>query len=260
MTLKESARPDAAPRPPAVGLPRALGLLAAAGAFGFVLASSFVAILPAFRFESQFPALLPFFLWAAAAGAGHLATFGRLLLDPWRAAFGLVSVAPWLLVLALPMVAPHVSVPWWAAPVAATAAALPFLVAALRQAEGVELTEARRVTDQTLRGTFLIAVATMLLVWCVGGPPVVRTVMGVLLALSLGVAALLPHGLAHATRSWGVRHWAALTWGSVVGWVSVPLSVTTGFFGDPWYLASTMVLAGLPLVLVNRADAQAPKP
>lgn len=257
MTLRQSARP--AVSRPAAGIPPRLGLLAAALSFAFVLSSCFVAILPEFRFESQFPASLPFFLWAAAAGLGHVANFGRLLLDPWRAAFGFVSVVPWLAVLAVPSVAPHVAVPWWAAPVAAVSAAVPFLVASLRSGDGLELVAERQVSASSLRGTFLVGLATMLMVWCVGGPPIVSTVFGVLLALALGIASLLPHGLAHATRSWGLRHWGALAWGSFAVWVSVPLSVTTGFFGDAWYLAATMLLAGLPLVLVNRADVQAPR-
>lgn len=260
MTVRQNAHPAVEPRPKAPGMPRPLGLLASVVVFAFVLSSSFVAILPAFRFESQFPALLPLFLWAAAAGLAHLATFGRLLLDPWRAAFGLASVAPWLLVLVIPTVAPRVALPWWAAVVAAVAAAAPFVVAGLRGGPRLELTADRRVSGQSLRGTFLVGVASMLMVWCVGGPAIVRTVMGVLLALALGIAALLPHGLAHATRSWGIRHWAAITWASLVVWVAVPLSVTTHFFDDAWYLAVTMVIAGLPLVLVNRADAQSPKP
>lgn len=261
MTLKENARVGEGLRPAPRGIPVLPGLLGAAVVFVAVLSSCFVAILPAFRFESQFPAVLPLFLWAAAAGAGHLATFGRLLLDPWRAAFGLPSLVPWAVVLAIPMVARHVALPWWSAPVAAFVAAVPFVVAALRPGgEELRLVAERQVSGQSLRGTFLVGIATMALVWAVGGPPVVSTIVGVLLALALGVGALLPHGLALATRTWRLRNWASLAWGSALVWLTIPLSATTRFFADPWYLAASMVVAGLPLVLVNRADAQAPPP
>lgn len=259
MTLKDDARPAAGSGPQAIGLPSSVGLVGAVLAFAFVLSSTFVAILPAFRFESQFPAMLPFFLWVAAAGLGHLARFGRLLLDRWRASFGLVSLVPYALVLITTSVAPQVEVPWWVAPVAALFAAVPFVLAALRDGSGAELVAERRVTNESLRGTFLIGCATMGVVWSIGGPPIVGTIVGVLLALALGVGGLLPHGVASATRAWGLRHWAALTWGSAIAWVAVPLSATTQFFTDAWYLASTMVIAGLPLILVNRADAQTPR-
>lgn len=257
MTVKDNARP--ALQPQATGLPSRVGLVGAVLAFAFVLSSTFVAILPAFRFESQFPAILPFFLWIAAAGLGHVARFGRLLLDRWRASFGLVSLVPYGLVLVTTSVAPELALPWWVAPVAALIAAVPFILAALRDGSGAELVAAPRVTDESLRGTFLTGCATMAVVWSIGGPPIVGTIVGVLLALVLGVGGLLPHGIASATRAWGLRHWAALAWGSAVAWVAVPLSATTQFFSDAWYLASTMVIAGLPLVLVNRADAQRPK-
>lgn len=260
MTLKENTRPGAAVAPSPRGVPAAVGLLGAGLAFVAVMSSSFVAILPAFRFESQVPAVLPLLLWVAAAGLGHLATLGRLLLAPWRAAFGVASLVPWALILAVPMVAPHVTIPWWSAPVAGGAAALPFAVAALRPGvSGLGLVEPRCVSGTSLRGTFLVGVATMAMLWSVGGPPIVSTIAGVLLGLVLGLAGLAPHGLAHATRAWSLRHWAALVWGSAIVWLSIPLSATTRFFDDPWYLAASMVVAGLPLILVNRADAQTPK-
>lgn len=62
--------------------PVRVGPLVVAGAAGFALASSLVAVLPAFRFESQFPALLPLIAWAAAAGIGPLMLGARRLLDP----------------------------------------------------------------------------------------------------------------------------------------------------------------------------------
>ena len=256
MTVDDDRRVATTAQPVEDGLTRGVGLVGSALSFVFVLTSGLVAILPAFRFESQFPAALPVFLWAAAAGVGHLANAGREALAPWRAAGGLVGIAPYLALLAVTSVAPDLAVPWWTAVVAAAAAALPFVVASFRGRGHPELVVERQVADHSLRGTFLVGLAAMLMVWSVGGPPIVRTIVAVLLALALVVVGLLPHGLAHATRAWSLRHWLALAWGSCVIWVSVPLAVTTAFFGDSWYLAVTMVAAGLPLILVNRADAQ----
>ena len=257
MTVDDDRRVATAAQPVVGGLTRSVGLVGAALAFAFVLTSGLVAVLPAFRFESQFPALLPVFLWLAAAGVGHLANAGRHALGPWRAAGGLVGAAPYFVLLGVTSVAPDLAVPWWTAAVAAAAAALPFVLASFRGRPGPELVAERQVTDLSLRGTFLVGLAAMLMVWSVGGPPIVRTIVGVLLALALVVVGLLPHGLASATRSWSMRHWIALAWALCAVWVSVLLAVTTAFFGDAWYLAVTMVLAGLPLLLVNRADAQA---
>ena len=130
----------------------------------FVLTSSLVATLPQFRFESQFPALLPFFVWAAATGVGHLANLGRALHDPWRGAYGYVSVAPYVLLMLASAAAPQVSLPWWLAVVAALAAMLPFVLLALRAGTKLSIDPARDADDASLRGTFAIGLALMLLV------------------------------------------------------------------------------------------------
>ena len=253
MTLSANARAGVSQRQ---GIDLGVGLVCAALAFVGVLTSTLVAVLPAFKFESQFPAIMPVFLWVAAAGLSHATNAVRAVLDPWRAGFGLVSLVPWVAVLVTDAVAPHVDVPWWVALVSATAAALPFGVASLRGGSHVLLGAERTVTDESLRGTFLIALAIMMMVWALGGRGVIGTIVGVLLVVALGVVALLPHGLAHATRAWRLAHWVALAWGSAIVWLAAPLSATTRFFADPWYLVSTMLIAGLPLVLVNRADAR----
>lgn len=257
MTLKEGARESVSESRAA---PRILGGTAAACTFAFVLTSSLVAVLPAFEFESQFPALLPFFLWAAAAGLGHLANLGRRLLDPWRAALGLASLVPYGALMLLTTALPRLDLPWWLALVTATAAALPPALVGLRTPDVLRTTARPRVTSASLRGTFLVGLALMFMVWGVGGPPIVSMVAAVLLACALTVAGLSPHGLAHASTAWGIRNWLALAWGSVVVWLAVPLSTQTRFFVDPWYLGSAMLLAGLPLILANRADAQATQP
>ena len=67
-------------------MPAIVGVSAAVLVAGFVLTSGLISTMPEFRFESQFPALLPFFAWAAATGVAHLANLGRALAMPWRRA------------------------------------------------------------------------------------------------------------------------------------------------------------------------------
>ncbi len=246
----------ATPREPLTAASPPLLALVAAAAVGIgVLSSGYVAILPAFRFTAQVPAILPVLLWPAACGIGSVAAGARQAFAPWRASFGPVSLLPWAVLLALPSVAPDLAIPMWAPVVAGAAAAAPFVVLAARGTLPWSVAGRRRVDDASLRGTFLVAVAIMVMVWSVGGPPIAGTIAGVLLAVALVVAGLLPGGLAQAARAWGMRHWLALAWASVVVWLAVPVSATTAFFRDPWYLVSSMVLAALPLILVNRTDA-----
>ena len=65
--------------------------LTGAVAFGFVLTSALVAVLPQFRFESQFWAVLPLFAWAGALGVDGVAALARRLeslpgIGPWTTA------------------------------------------------------------------------------------------------------------------------------------------------------------------------------
>ncbi len=84
----------------------------------FVLTSSLVATLPQFRFESQFPTILPFFAWAGATGAGHVANLGRARSSRgaprWARVGGAVRAAD---ARQRRRAAP--SLPWWLAVVAA---------------------------------------------------------------------------------------------------------------------------------------------
>lgn len=233
-----------------------VGVLAAVLVAAFVLTSSLISVAPEFRFESQFPALLPFFVWAAATGVGHLANLARSLFEPWRAALGLVSLVPYGALMAWSATATEWPLPWWAAVVAAASAALPFLVLALRAGTRLAIDPVKDADDASLRGTFLIGLALMLLAYAVSGPVVTGAILSVLLAVALGVASMMTHGLARASRTWRVRHWAALTWGSLVIWASVLLHGLTSFFRDPWWVFAAVVAAGLPLVLVNSGEAR----
>ena len=185
----------------------------------FVLTSSLVATLPQFRFESQFPALLPFFVWAAATGVGHLANLGRALHDPWRGAYGYASVAPYVLLMLASAAAPQVSLPWWLAVVAALAAMLPFVLLALRAGTKLSIDPARDADDASLRGTFTI-------------------------------------GLARASRTWRLRHWASLALGSLVAWASVLVGGLTDLLDNPWVVLGAVLLGGLPLLVVNALEAR----
>ncbi|MBK8461593.1 MAG: hypothetical protein IPL36_00535 [Nigerium sp.] len=232
-----------------------VGPLVVAGAAGFALASSLVAVLPAFRFESQFPALLPLIAWAAAAGIGPLMLGARRLLDPWRAAHGLIFVAPYVVLLMLSVVLPERSVPWWVAVAVAATATVPFATLALRRPELFAYEPARPADVGSRRGTFLISLALMLLAYAVAGPPVIGPLVGGLTAAGLVVGALLPAGLARAAHTWPAGHWAALLWGSTVVWASSVLHGLTSFFVDPWFVATAMVFAGVPLVVVNSMES-----
>ena len=222
----------------------------------FVLSSSLVATLPQFRFESQFPALLPFFVWAAATGVGHLANLGRALHDPWRGAYGYASVAPYVLLMLASAAAPQVSLPWWLAVVAALAAMLPFVLLALRAGTKLSIDPARDADDASLRGTFTIGLALMLLVWAVSAPSFSGAVLAVLLAVGLGVASMTTHGLARASRTWRLRHWASLALGSLVAWASVLVGGLTDLFDNPWVVLGAVLLGGLPLLVVNALEAR----
>ena len=235
-----------------------VGLMAAVLVFGFVLTSTLVAILPAFRFESQFPVLLPFFAWVGAAGAGHLANLGRSLLKPWRDAFGYASVVPYVLVMLVTAAAPHLEVPWRLGPIAAACASFPFVRLAVRARTGLMFNPARDADAATRRGTFLVGVALMLMAYAVAGPLVSGAVFAVLVAVGLGIVGMMPHGLARASRTWRLRHWAALAWASLVVWASVLLHGTTTAFRSPWAVLAAVLLAGLPLLLLDVLEGRNP--
>lgn len=234
-----------------------IGPLVTAGVAGFALASSLVAVLPAFRFESQFPAILPVLTWAAAAGIGPLLHGARQLVAPWRATYGPVFVAPYVVLLMLSIVLPEQAIPWWIAVAVAATATVPFAVMALRRPELFVHEPPRSPDVGSRRGTFLIALALMFLAYAVAGPPVVGPLVGGLAAAGLVVGALLPTGLARATLTWPTGHWVALLWGSAVVWASSVLHGLTSFFADPWFVATGMVFAGVPLVIVNSLENRA---
>lgn len=237
-------------------MPAIVGVSAAVLVAGFVLTSGLISTMPEFRFESQFPALLPFFAWAAATGVAHLANLGRALVMPWRRAYGFASLVPYVALLAFTAALPGVAVPWWLSAVAAIAAALPFLLLAAQAGAPLHIDPIKDADDASLRGTFLVGVGLMLMAYAVSGPVVAGAVVAVLLAVALSVAGLMPHGLARASRTWRLRHWAALTWGSLVVWASVLLHGMTSFFGDTWFVFTVVVLAGAPMIAVNSAEAR----
>lgn len=237
-------------------LPTVVGALAATLVGAFVLTSGLIATQHAFRFEGQLPALLPFFAWGAAAGVGHLANLGRTLLPRWRAAWGYASLVPYAALMMSAAVVPGLELPWWTALVAAVCAAAPFGVVALRSDPSLTVTPVRDADDASLRGTFLIGVALMLLAYAVAGPAVAGAILSVLLAVALGIAAMMTHGMARASRTWRMRHWMALTWGSLVIWVSAILRGLTTFFDDSWFVFTVVVAAGVPLILCNRSEVR----
>ena len=235
------------PRPQGAAVAAAL---AGAVVCGFVLTSALVAVLPQFRFESQFWAALPLFAWAGALGVDGVATLARRLAGPWRAAFGLVGAAPYVVLLLVRAVAPDLPISGWFAPLVAGCAAAPFAVMAIRGVAPVEVTQTA-ATDRTRRATAVLGGAFALLALAASGPLITAALSGVLTACALGVAALRPGGLTDAGRAWGPRQWAATVWGSVVVWACVILHGTT-----PWLISLgadllAMALAGGPLLAVS---------
>lgn len=226
----------------------------------FVATSSLIAILPEFQYVSQLPALLPFFLWAAAAGVGHLSNLGRGLVKPWRAALGIWSFVPYAVLIVVMAAAPDVAVPWWVALAVAGLAALPLLVVAVRSPESLRLDPASVPSERSRRGTFLVAIAALLMAYAVTQNVVMMATIGVLLAVALAVASLMPNGLAEASRTWGMAHWGALVWSSLVIWASALLSGTTSFFHDPWFVLTAVIAAPLPLLILNGMDARQDQP
>jgi len=252
--------PSEATGRPALAGPALVGMLAALLVGTFVLVSTLVSILPAFRFESQFPAVLPFFAWAGAAGVGHWANLARSIQAPWRQAFGPASVVPYAALMLLAASLPGVGVPWWLAPAAAAAAAAPFVVVGLRARPTLAVTPGHAADDRSLRGTFLIGLSLMLMAYAVAGPSVAGAVVSVLLAVGLTVAGMMAHGLARASRTWSLAHWVCLAWGSLVVWGSVLLHGLTSFFQDTWFVLTAVLLAGGPLIAVNSAEARRGRP
>lgn len=237
-------------------LPTVVGVLAAILVFAFVLTSSLITTLHQFRFESQLPALLPFFVWAAAAGVGHLANLGRALFAPWRAALGPVSLVPYGALMLVTAVVPGLELPWWASVIAAVAAALPLLAVGLKADPNLRTSPVVGADDESRRGTFLVGAALMVAAYSVSGPIITASIIAVLTTVALGVTSLMAHGLARASHTWRMRHWLALTWGSLVIWGCIIVKGTSDWL-DPWwgqFLA--VVLAGLPLVLVNMVESR----
>ena len=234
-------------RPPGAAVAAAL---AGAVMFGFVLTSALVAVLPQFRFESQFWAVLPLFAWAGALGVDGVAALARRLAGPWRAAFGLFGAVPYALLLLVRAVAPDLPLPGWLAPVVAACAAAPFAVMAIRGVAHVDVTQTT-ATERTRRATALLGAAFALLALAASGPLITAALSGVLTASALGVAALRTGGLADAGRAWGPRQWAATVWGSVVVWACVILHGTTPWLISLWADLFAMLVAGAPLVAVS---------
>ncbi|MFT3875553.1 MAG: hypothetical protein QM708_03860 [Propioniciclava sp.] len=232
------------------------GLVLAVAVASFVFASSLVAVLPAFRFESQFPALLPLFAPAAAAGIGPVLAAARAVAGPWRAVHGPVFLLPYALVLVWGAAVPASPLPWWVALVASVSVAAPFFVIALRERALLGFPAHAEPDASSRRGTVLIGLALLLLVYAVAGPPLIGPVSGALLAVVLAIAALLPSGLARASQTWGTGSWLALLWGALVVWASAVVHGLTSVFAQPWVLAGVMVLAGLPLLAVQSATGR----
>ncbi|MFV0450727.1 MAG: hypothetical protein ACK5LS_00550, partial [Propioniciclava sp.] len=131
-----------------------------------------------------------------------------------------------------------------------------FLVVAARAHDSLTLQPSEPPTEQTRRGNFLIAVATLLMAYAVTQGEVMMAAMGVLLAVALVVGSLLPHGIAHASRTWGLRHWVALAWGSAVIWASALLNGMTSFFTDVWFVLTVVIVAPGPLLVINGIDSR----
>ncbi|MDO5534959.1 MAG: hypothetical protein Q4F65_09935 [Propionibacteriaceae bacterium] len=242
-------------RPPLAADPRArvstvVALMASVLVGAFVLTSALLATLPQFRFESQLPALMPFAAWAGAVGIGHLANLGSALHAPWRAAQGYVSLVPYVLVVLVASVAPGV-LPWWSAVVAAASAMVPFGVLAARAGTGLAIDPVRDADAASTRGTLLVAIGLMVLAYAAAGPLFSGALLGALAVAALLVASMLPHGLARASRTWRVRHWAALAWGSLVIWAAVLVDGLTAVLTPTWVLVVVVALSGLPMALVN---------
>lgn len=233
-----------------------VALMAAVLVGSFVLTSALISTLPQFRFESQFPALLPFFVWAGATGVGHLANLGRALGGPWRSAHGVLSVVPYLLLMLTSAAVPAVGLPWWLAVAVAVVAAVPFLILAVRAGTRLSISPARDADDASLRGTFAIGLSLMVLVWAVLGPAFSGAILSVLLAVGLGVASMTTHGLARASRTWRLRHWAALAFGSLVVWAGVLVKVVTPWLDTGWAVLVVGLLAGLPLSIINTIESR----
>lgn len=235
------------------------GLLGALLVGGSVFVSSMIALLPEFRYESQFGAILPFFLWAAGPGISEVTLRVRNVVGPWRANLGPASLVPYVALLVTVAVTrgPRGPVlPWWWALATGIAAALPFLVAVLRKSEPRPPREPVEVTAAGQRGTFLLAAASMALTWSMSGPRFTGALMQVLLAAALAVAALRANGLADAVRSWGRSHWISLAFASILMWSGYLLWMTTDWLEPVWVRIVLVLMAGLPLTIVNQIQGR----
>lgn len=240
------------------GLTLLVGLTGALLAGGAVFVSSLIALLPQFRFESQFAAVVPFFAWAAAPGVTAVSNRLRDVVGPWRANLGLFSLLPYavLLVTVAATRGPRwTGLPWWWAAIAGSAAALPFVAAGLRRAPRRPRSP-RVVTRDAQRGTFLLAAALMVLTWSMVGSHFVGTLLQVVVTAALALASLKPHGLAGAGSSWRLGHWASLLWASILMWAGYLVWPHSDLLAPVGMRIALVLLAGLPLVVVNRLDAR----
>lgn len=237
------------------GLPKLIGFTSAVLVASFVLVSSLIALSPEFAFESQFPALLPFTVWAAAPGVAFLAAHVRALTEPWRRSLGYASVVPYAGLMLATAVLPDARLPWWLSIVASASAAVPFVVASFRRAPRQRRVE-RPITAQSNTGTFLIGLALMLMTYGLGGPELPGAIIQVLLAVALLLGSLTRAGVAHAGTAWRLRHWIALALGSVVAWAAVVVRAHTAWFDQPGWLLAAVLAAGVPLMLVNGLDVR----
>lgn len=238
------------------GIRPLIGLVAATLVFCFVTVSCAIATLPQFQFESQFGAVLPFFLWAAAPGVGSLSVVARRLRTPWVKALGWVSLVPYAAVMLIEASIPQLVLPWWSGLVAAGCAALPFVIGGLRQTRGWPTRGVRSIDPSARHGLFFLVVALMLMTYGASAEQLSGAVIEVLLASALFVASLRRHGLADAARAWTPRQWVALLWGSVVVWATTIVSTLTGWLDSVWAVLGAVVLAGLPLLIVGRTPAR----
>ncbi len=234
------------PRPETVA-----GLLAAAAVFGFVLTSALVAVLPQFRFESQFPALMPLAVFLGAAGVDGVAELACGVARPWRAAFGVLGAVPYLALLFVVAAAPGLAVPWWVAALVAAFAAAPFLVLAVRGDAWLPARPAATPDGASRRGTALAGAALALLALAASGPLITAATVGVLTTGALLVAALRTGGLARAAGTWSAPQWAAAVGGALVVWGCVLVHGTTPWLIAWWADLLAMVLAGGPLIAAS---------